>query len=179
MAAGPLTEVPGLSEYMQATFALGFLSLTHITSLLVRTVLVNSTQPEGSASTNCDAEAQKPALVSSFSSWKLGLPQQAPLVDDPRRRFWFRRWSESIFVLYLAALVLCVVATSHIYGADDTTANHRNEALRWGSTLIFSRRSSMFLPGMRAPQLDWWPSSRWPAYSFGPEKLFLRSMSGL
>jgi hypothetical protein len=168
---------PGLTDYMQATFAIGFVSLGHMMSLIVRTVLVNSTQP-GGASTDSDSEAQtgttpsRPGLVSS-SAQKLGPVQQTPIVDDPRRRFWFRRWSDSILVLFFAALISAIVATAHFYGPNDTAANHRNEGLRSGPfSYIFSTRFNV-PPGTRAPQLDWCSSFRWLAYFSGPEKTFL------
>ncbi|KAJ7456549.1 hypothetical protein FB451DRAFT_607875 [Mycena latifolia] len=146
VAARAHTEATGLSEYMQATFALGFVTLAHVVAMLVRAVLVNSTQSASASGDACDAEAQtsatmpvQPPLVSSDSVWKLSpsAPPRAPAVaDDPRRRFWFRRWSECMTVLYLSALITGIVSTAHFYAADDTTANRRNQALRFASSAL-------------------------------------------
>ncbi|KAJ7124776.1 hypothetical protein C8R43DRAFT_1135457 [Mycena crocata] len=136
VAARPNSESLGLSEYMQATFALGFITLVDIVSRLVRSVLVNSTR---SSSQSSAGTCFQPPLVSSSSGslWKFSAPpRELTGDDDPRRRFWFRRWSECMLVLYLAALVTAIVATAHFYGANDPVPNNRNQALRYASTVI-------------------------------------------
>ncbi|KAJ7770892.1 hypothetical protein DFH07DRAFT_258910 [Mycena maculata] len=127
-------ETLGLNEYQQATFALGFLNLTHVVAKLARTVLVNTTKgPESST------ETSEPALVtsSSFGLWRpTTKPASPPAVDDPRSRYWFRRWSECMGVLYLAAMVTAIVATANIYAANDVVPNRRDQALRYSSAAI-------------------------------------------
>ncbi|KAJ7169440.1 hypothetical protein C8R46DRAFT_196641 [Mycena filopes] len=132
VASRPNTESIGLSEYMQATFALGFLSLAHIVGVLIRAVLVNST-------IGTDAEdGALPSLVldSPPTSFRKYNPSTTTNEDQPRRRFWFRRWHESILLSYLSALVTAIVATAHIYAANDPTPNHRDQALRYASSAI-------------------------------------------
>ncbi|KAJ7693603.1 hypothetical protein B0H17DRAFT_1059137 [Mycena rosella] len=142
-AARPHTEALGLSEYMQATFALGFLSLAHIISTLVRGVLVNATLPlSASESGEGDAEqTAQPSIVSSDSLWKPSWassppPPTAGPTDDPRRRFWFRRWSGCMLALFLAGMIMASVAMSHLYAADATAASRRDQALRFASAAI-------------------------------------------
>ncbi|KAJ6604196.1 hypothetical protein DFH09DRAFT_301077 [Mycena vulgaris] len=171
VAARPHTETPGLSDYMQVTFSQGFLTLAHTISSLVRTVLVNSTQSAPPSECDADAEAGAPSLkfqpplVSdaspSASLWKLSLspPPASAVADDPRRRFWFRRWSEYTIVLYLAALVTAVVSTSHPYAPNDTAANRRNQALRLASAsiglvLLLSVGSMLLWARRNVPQIN-------------------------
>ncbi|KAJ7785842.1 hypothetical protein B0H16DRAFT_1400580 [Mycena metata] len=133
VAARPNTESLGFSEYMQATFALGFFTLAHIVGVLIRAVLINSTT--GSESS---MDVAVPPLVSSPGSlWKSSAPPQSfTTEDDPKRRFWFRRWHEYILLLYVSGMVLAIVATAHIYAANDSTPNHRDQALRYASSAI-------------------------------------------
>ncbi|KAJ7042700.1 hypothetical protein C8F04DRAFT_86610 [Mycena alexandri] len=130
VAAQPKPESLGLSEYMQATFALGFLGLAHINGVLIRWVLIDSTTASESS--------MDPALVSSPGSlWKSSpLPQSSASADDPKRRFWFRRWHEGLLLLYFSAMVPAIVATAHIYAANNSTPNRRDQALRYASSAI-------------------------------------------
>jgi hypothetical protein len=143
VAAKPNTESPGLSEYMQATFALGYLTLAEILLRLVRSILVNTTNGTSSADTESHypAVTQPPPLVSiSPGFWKPSLPPPSPSVpnvDDPRRRFWFRRWCEFLLSLYIVAMVLAVVATAHVWKATDSGWNSVNQALRCVPLLIW------------------------------------------
>ncbi|KAJ7102380.1 hypothetical protein B0H15DRAFT_328601 [Mycena belliarum] len=126
-AAHPHTEGRGLTKYMQATFALGFITLAHIISTFARTVLVNSTQPVGAAPQGSDTSLTPPPS-------KRG---ETVLADAPRRRFWFRRWSECTgLTLFVPALATGIVATASLYPPDDTADNTRSEALRYVSTAL-------------------------------------------
>ncbi|KAJ6604197.1 hypothetical protein DFH09DRAFT_301076 [Mycena vulgaris] len=161
------TEAPGLSKYMQVTFALGFLSLAHTIQSLVRTVLVNSTQGTPPREHDADAEAgpppstSAPHLSEASPSASLISPPRAPpaAADDPQRRFWFRRWSECMLMVYLAALVIGIIATSHISAPNDTAANHRNQALRLASAsiglvLLLSVGSMLLWARRNVPQIN-------------------------
>jgi hypothetical protein len=128
---------------MQATFALGYLTLAEILLRLVRSILVNTTNGTSTADTESHypAVTQLPPLVSISSGfWKPSLPPPSPSVpnvDDPRRRFWFRRWCEFLLSLYIVAMVLAVVATAHVWKATDSGWNSVNQALRCVPLLIW------------------------------------------
>ncbi|KAJ7139665.1 hypothetical protein C8R44DRAFT_309270 [Mycena epipterygia] len=161
VAAHPNTESLGISEYMQATFALGFLSLAHIVAKLTRSVLVNSTTDASSADSKSAAGMSLAPPLVSEDSWKLGPPPlpDTPTADDPRRRFWFRRWSECMGVLYLAAMVTAIVATANIYAANDIVPNHRDQALRYASsaiglTLVLSITTTLLWAQRNVPRID-------------------------
>ncbi|KAJ6519381.1 hypothetical protein C8R45DRAFT_951295 [Mycena sanguinolenta] len=139
-AARPNFEGSGLSEYMQLTFALGYLTIAEILLKLTRTVLVNSTKgtPASDAEAHKVAVADLPPLVSTQSGfWKPTLkPSSPPSVDDPHRRFWYRRWCEFLLVLYLGALAVGVVATSRISSSTDVSWNRTVQALRYTSSSL-------------------------------------------
>ncbi|KAJ6574653.1 hypothetical protein B0H19DRAFT_1371620 [Mycena capillaripes] len=161
VAAQPSTESPGLSEYMQATFALGYLTLVHMVSKLIRSVLVNTTNGTP-ASESKPQSVHLPPLVSTDSTgfWKPSAPlPSTPGIEDPRRRFWYRRWSEFLGVLYLAAMVTAIVATAHIYKATDTAANLRDQALRYtssaiGLTVVILETSTLLWARKNVPRID-------------------------
>ncbi|KAJ7275489.1 hypothetical protein B0H12DRAFT_1066331 [Mycena haematopus] len=137
VAAQPNTESPGLSEYMQLTFALGYLTIADILLKLLRTVLVNSTI----GTPTSDAEARPVAVTELVSTpsgfWKPTLPPPLPPnVDDPQRRFWYRRWCEFLLALFLIALVIAVVATSHTWSPNELGWNRVIQALRYTSSAI-------------------------------------------
>ncbi|KAF7340044.1 hypothetical protein MVEN_01922400 [Mycena venus] len=121
VAARPNTEWPGLTKYMQANFALAYLGLAAIVLRLVRVVLVNTTNRIPAS----DGEVVKSDHHTS-----------APNVDEPRRRFWFRRWTDFLTVVHLNALVLGIVATASLYPASDTGQNHAHQAMRYASSAI-------------------------------------------
>jgi hypothetical protein len=132
VAAQSNTESLGLSEYFQLTFALGYLALTHMVSTLIRSVLVNTTNPSP-ASEPPSVDHWQPPLVTSPSGWfwkPSAPPPSAPGVDDPRRRFWYRRWSDLVTVLYFVAMGFAIAATSHIYRADQSVPNRIDQGLR-------------------------------------------------
>jgi hypothetical protein len=125
LAAHPNTETTGLSEWMQIVLALGYLNLAEILLKLVRVVLVNSTKGTPAS------DSTSPSVSVDHSPHKKC--SNTPNVDDPRRRFWYRRWSEFLLMLYLIALVVGIVATVHLLAAKNSGPAHR--ALRWGLLL--------------------------------------------
>ncbi|KAJ6626898.1 hypothetical protein B0H10DRAFT_1997091 [Mycena sp. CBHHK59/15] len=140
VAFNPGTESPGLSEYFQATFAVGCAHLAHDVSGLVRCVLVNATK----------GPADPPSAASPCSSAG---------GDDPRRRFWFRRWHECMSVLFFAALATALVSTSVMFKNGDVALNRRNQALRHASAaivlvLILSVASMVSWAWHNVPQID-------------------------
>jgi hypothetical protein len=111
MAAKPNTESSGLSKFMQVSFTLGYLNTADTVLKLIRTILVNTTNASGSAATT-----DHPLSVPSA-------PSSAPNVDEPRRRFWYRRWSDFLQTLYFAALVAGILATAHQSEASESGPN--------------------------------------------------------
>ncbi|KAJ7823572.1 hypothetical protein B0H14DRAFT_2826042 [Mycena olivaceomarginata] len=152
VAAKPNTESPGLSEYMQATFALGYLTLAEILLRLVRSILVNTTNGTSTADTESHypAVTQPPPLVSISSGfWKPSLPPPSPSVpnvDDPRRRFWFRRWCEFLLSLYIVAMVLAVVATAHVWKVYISSAI--------GLVLVLLESCTLLWASKNVPRID-------------------------
>ncbi|KAF8213587.1 hypothetical protein K438DRAFT_1956957 [Mycena galopus ATCC 62051] len=138
-AAGPNTESPGLSEYMQVTFALGYLGLADALLSIIRTILVETTK--GTSSSDAESNpvvTELPALVSTSSSrfWKTSVTPANTLNDDPYWRFWYRRWSEFLLVLYLVAMILACVATAHLWNPNDVGWNRATQTLRYISSAL-------------------------------------------
>ncbi|KAK7064619.1 hypothetical protein R3P38DRAFT_2825564 [Favolaschia claudopus] len=116
VAARPDTEWNGLTKYMQATFALGYLALGQTVLRIIRTMLVNAT-------------LGTPAADSENKS-------SAPRDDQPQRRYWIRRWMEFLMVLQLLALVIGIVATANMYPASETGQNRSHQVLRYISAAL-------------------------------------------
>jgi hypothetical protein len=96
---------------------LGYLNLAEILLKLVRAVLINSTKA------NPTSDSTSPSVGVDHSPHKQCL--NTPNVDNPRRRFGYRRWSEFLFMLYLIALVVGIVATVHLLAAKNSGPAHR------------------------------------------------------
>jgi hypothetical protein len=75
---------------MQTTFAVGVVSMAQDVVNLLRCLLVNTTYGSN------DTSEKSPTLVS-------GSVDQA-IEDQPRRRFWFRRYTDGATFVYLTAL---------------------------------------------------------------------------
>ncbi|KAJ7655254.1 hypothetical protein DFH06DRAFT_1282296 [Mycena polygramma] len=119
IAAWQSTESPHLTKYMQITFALGYLAVADTLSKIIRAVLVNSTN----GTPNLDSDQSNHPLVQSHSSR-----------DDPRRRFWYRRWQDALAMINLVAIVCAVIAEIQVYASIDTADNHRVQLLRYASS---------------------------------------------
>ncbi|KAJ7630553.1 hypothetical protein FB45DRAFT_793104 [Roridomyces roridus] len=133
IAAGRIKEAPGLSEYQQATFALGYLHLANVATKLTRCILVNSTKgPEDAPQSSCE---QPPLIWSSSGSlWKApAAAPDLPAVDDPQSRHWFRRWSECMTILYLAALFTAIFATALLFTSNASSTNRWIQCLQYFS----------------------------------------------
>ncbi|KAJ7823581.1 hypothetical protein B0H14DRAFT_1309518 [Mycena olivaceomarginata] len=105
-AANPNTESSGVTKYMQATFALAFLALAQNVLRLLRVMLINTT-----TATPSD-------------------------VDEPRRRFWYRRWTDFLMVLQLVAMIPGIVATASLPPVSDSGSNHTHWVLRYVSSAL-------------------------------------------
>ncbi|KAJ7356896.1 hypothetical protein DFH08DRAFT_468177 [Mycena albidolilacea] len=124
MAAKPNTESSGLSKFMQVSFTLGYLNTADTVLKLIRTILVNTTNASGSAATT-DHPLSAPSA-----------PSSAPNVDEPRRRFWYRRWSDFLQTLYFTALVAGILATAHQSEASESGPNLAHQIERYASSAI-------------------------------------------
>jgi hypothetical protein len=145
VAPGSVSEQsPGLMEYMQSTLALGFLAMLLDLATLLRCVLVNSTYP--------DDKTEKPhvseLITEEKSSWREtydsealsrektfttfraeSLAGQRP--DQPRHRFWFRRMTDVMTVLYGVALGTGIAGNALLIDQRENAKNTRaNQALR-------------------------------------------------
>ncbi|KAF8213561.1 hypothetical protein K438DRAFT_1956934 [Mycena galopus ATCC 62051] len=116
VAAHPNTESAGLSKFMQISFALGYLNTAETVLKLVRVVLVNSTN--GTPVSDSESSA----------------PSNSPNTDDPRRRFWYRRWTDFLETLYLVALGSSIIATAHQSAANETGPNRAHQIERYVSS---------------------------------------------
>ncbi|KAJ7293777.1 hypothetical protein C8J57DRAFT_1491141 [Mycena rebaudengoi] len=139
VASKPNTESEGLSEYMQLSFAGSFVYLAHDVCKLLRCILVNSTKGPEPPSDSCANPIQPPLVSTDSGLWqfKLSPPGVVPgTADDPRRRFWFRRWFEGMTILFLAAVGTAIASTIGLFKPDDLGLDHRNQALRHASATI-------------------------------------------
>ncbi|KAJ7225959.1 hypothetical protein GGX14DRAFT_642113 [Mycena pura] len=162
VAASPGTEAEGLSEYMQLTFALGFIYLANTLSKLTRCVLVNSTNPPPESEADAMAQpagaSDPPPLVATDGFWKRTAQTDAT-AEDARLRFWFRRSSTMMTVLFLVGLTLGIVATGHIYPSTDAPHNRFNQNMRYASTviglvLVLSEVTILFWASRSVPRVD-------------------------
>ncbi|KAF7340050.1 hypothetical protein MVEN_01923000 [Mycena venus] len=112
-------ESSGLSKLMQVSFALGYIDTSDTVLKLIRTILVNTTI----GTPVSDSErAQPPSTIN---------------VDEPRRRFWYRRWSDFLETLYLVALVAAIIATAHQNPTNEETGqNHAHQIERYLSSAV-------------------------------------------
>ncbi|KAJ7206544.1 hypothetical protein GGX14DRAFT_637553 [Mycena pura] len=116
-AANSGKESIGLNRYMQASFALGYISLANSLARLIRCVLVNTTNPPP------ESEADAKALTAP------------PDATDMRHRFWFRRCAEVLLLLYLPSMILAIIATAHNYAFTDPH-NRLNQKLLYASAAL-------------------------------------------
>lgn len=95
---------------MQCTLGVGFIAISQDLVVLLRIALVNSTQPSKHA---CD-EPQK--LVSGSPTGKALTFEvsdgDVSDEDQPRRRFWFRRMTDFLYVGFLGAMVTGIIGNS-------------------------------------------------------------------
>jgi hypothetical protein len=138
-------------EYMQTTLALGLLAITLELGTLLRCVLVNSTQPSDDTNHHdIELKSSSSELITEHKVFWMGTydseasffgeknptfsftatqAEQRP--DQPRSRFWFRRITDVILVLYFAALATGIVGNALLI-AHHTNAKKSliNQALR-------------------------------------------------
>ena len=106
---------------MQLSFGLGFIGISNDLVGLLRCLLVNATYgsdryEESSAASSKDGVMKPP-------------PEGTP--DMPRTRFWVRRFTDIVGLLYIAATVTGVIAnSSYSEGMDNVATGNRNARLR-------------------------------------------------
>ncbi|KAJ7275488.1 hypothetical protein B0H12DRAFT_1227969 [Mycena haematopus] len=114
------TESAGLSKFMQISFALGYLNTAETVLKLIRMVIVNTTNGTPAS------DGQSPPSA----------PSGVPNVDEPRRRFWYRRWTDVLETLFLAALGSAIIATANQSPANETGPNRAHQIERYASSGI-------------------------------------------
>ncbi|KAF8644646.1 hypothetical protein AX16_008358 [Volvariella volvacea WC 439] len=103
---------------MQLDFATGYIGMVSDTTQFLGSLLVNTTW-------GSDTWRQCPEFESQSWSWRHNpsntLPAQPPegTPDQPRKRFWFRRFREIYGLLFLAATITGVLANSRYHRAPD------------------------------------------------------------
>ncbi|KAF8893385.1 hypothetical protein BD779DRAFT_1435862 [Infundibulicybe gibba] len=138
----PAEHGDGLLEYIQATFAMGFVAIAQDLSHLLRATLVASTHGE-EMPTN-----PKQELVSTLRTWDW-IPQKNTSFDSvdtesksspcdrPRARSWFRRMHDGMCFFFLVTLVLGFLGNCRIIAQRDNPQRvHENQALRYTSTSL-------------------------------------------
>jgi hypothetical protein len=151
VAPDPASEFEGslgLMEYMQTTLAFGFLTLIQDLANLLRCVLVNATYPDDQNKLEPNPNAFE--LVTEYKTpWKglydseaslsgektfttfhtESLTRQGP--DQPRHRFWFRRITDVMTVLYAVALATGIAGNVLLIPQrENAKQTHINQALR-------------------------------------------------
>lgn len=99
---GTLRMSKGLASYLQISFGLGFVGIANDLVKLIRCLLVNSTY-------GSDTYDQSPAAATK-ECYIPKPPQGTP--DNPRQRFWARRFSDFFSLAFLSATVPGIVANS-------------------------------------------------------------------
>lgn len=90
----------GLATYLQLSFGMGFVGIANDLVKLLRCLLVNSTY-------GSDTYAQSPAAATK-ECYIPKPPEGTP--DNPRQRFWARRFSDFSNLAFLSATVPGIVA---------------------------------------------------------------------
>ncbi|KAF7367301.1 hypothetical protein MSAN_00792200 [Mycena sanguinolenta] len=108
-AAVKNSEAPGLTKYFQAAFALGFLGLAHLVLNLARPVIVKATRGG-------------PASGNDYLA-----------VDQPRRRYWYRRGGDFLTVAHFVGIAFGIIGTVSLGSANETGPNHTHQVDRYVS----------------------------------------------
>jgi len=117
----------GLLKYMQISFGLGFIGISNDLVGLLRCLLVNATfgsdkYEESTAASSKDGVMKPP-------------PEGTP--DMAKTRFWLRRFTDVVNLLYIAATVTGIIANStYPQGMKDPALGNRNARLRIASVGI-------------------------------------------
>ena len=111
----------GLLKYMQISFGLGYIGISNDLVGLLRCLLVNATF-------GSDRYAESPAASSKDGVMK---PPPEGTPDMPKTRFWVRRFTDIVNLLYIAATVTGIIANStYPQGMKDSAVGNRNDRLR-------------------------------------------------
>lgn len=105
----------GILNYMQSSFGVGWVGMAFDILKLTRVLLVNPTY-------GSETYDQSPAGESSPSTPKPGdFPGEPPIdtLDQPRRRFWCRRFTDGMSALLLVALIPGIVVNSNFRSVVD------------------------------------------------------------
>ncbi|OJA07839.1 hypothetical protein AZE42_06361 [Rhizopogon vesiculosus] len=121
---------PGLTTYMQIMVALSYISIAHDVVVLLRCMYVNSTKGEADFVDSQDSPTA-PSMSSSmhplspFHSASLRLSDEMVQHDDPKKRFFYRWFTDTLNLSFLAASVPGIIGNAHYRGGMDnaSTAN--------------------------------------------------------
>ncbi|KAF9476875.1 hypothetical protein BDN70DRAFT_907460 [Pholiota conissans] len=118
---------PGLTTYMQISFAIGFISIANSINSLVRCLLVNPTYGSSTYGQSA-AAASKGGLMGPPL---LGTP------DYPKARQWMRRGTGIMALSFIGAIILGLVANTHYNKTfDNQQRADTTELLRFINTVV-------------------------------------------
>ncbi|CAK5264646.1 unnamed protein product [Mycena citricolor] len=139
-----------LNEYTQISFVLGYLSLPDSLIGVIRTVLVNATRPPPKHGAGSPPHVPPKLTSANASGWK-GSRDTAP-TDRATLRFWFRRWSNVLTVVFCASLLISAMA-------GKCAASQTPRYLRYASTvsslvIVFSEQAILLWAAWKVPRVD-------------------------
>lgn len=109
---------------MQVSFALGYAGLLQNVGGLLRSVLVDSTKGTDSAFEEVALWTARPSNA-----------PVAPITDQPRRRYYFRRMHEIMQVLSITCVVIGVIGNRAIIAdREKPTKSTTNQAMRYAQS---------------------------------------------
>lgn len=118
---------PALTTYMQIAIALPYISLAHDVVVLLRCMYVNSTKGEANFADPRDSPTA-PSMSSSmhplspFHSTSLHLSDETPQHDNPKRRFFYRWFTDVLKLAFLVANIPGIIGNAHYRGGMDNTS---------------------------------------------------------
>ncbi|KAG0703251.1 hypothetical protein DFH29DRAFT_803726 [Suillus ampliporus] len=121
---------PSLTTYMQVSIGLPYISIAHDVVVLLRCMYVNSTKgpadftdPQDSPIAPSMSSSMHP--LSPFHSASLHLSDDILQHDDPKKRFFYRWFTDVLNLAFLAATIPGIIGNVHYSGGMDnaSTAN--------------------------------------------------------
>lgn len=116
---------PALTTYMQVSIALPYISIAHDVVVLLRCMYVNSTKgpagftdPQDSPVAPSMSSSMHP--LSPFHSASLHLSDD--IHDDPKKRFFYRWFTDVLNLAFLAATIPGIIGNAHYRGGMDNAS---------------------------------------------------------
>lgn len=121
---------PTLTTYMQVTIALPYIVIAHDVVVLLRCLYVNSTKGSAGFTDPRDSPVA-PSMSSSMHplsplhSPSIHLSDEIHIHDDPKKRFFYRWFTDVLKLAFLAATIPGIIGNAHYRGGMDnaSTAN--------------------------------------------------------